>query len=156
MSRLQRQAAALPYRTSPHGGFEVLLVSRQGGGWGLPKGGVKKGHTPERTAALEALEEAGVLGQLGAQLGSFDYRKAGRKRHVLVFPLHVEQVLERWEEDDVRLRVWVALPEAPRMVERRDCQRLLVRFRHELLTGQIEGIAQGTAHGRPPALRLVA
>jgi ADP-ribose pyrophosphatase YjhB (NUDIX family) len=145
MMKLIRQAAAVPYRRSSHSGYEILLVSRTSGGWGVPKGGIKKGYTPQRAAAMEALEEAGVLGVMEAPLGGFNFRKQGRKHRVSVFPLRVQQVLDRWEEDGERLRVWVALAEAPRFLQRKGLPRLLVGLRHRLLIA--------APHG---SLRLVA
>lgn len=133
---VQAQAAAIPYRRSVHG-IEVLLVTRSGGGWGLPKGGVKKGQSAREAAAMECLEEAGVLGSAGAKLGSFSYRKSGRKRQVAVYALEVERVLERWQEDGRRLRVWVPIAEAERMIKRKETPRFLTKLRHRLLTADV-------------------
>jgi len=120
-------------------------VSCSRGGWGLPKGGVKGGQSPEQAAAEESLEEAGILGQMEARLGSFRYRKRGKKNLVHVFPLRVERVLARWEEEGCRHRVWVSLVEAPSLLRRPEVERFLVDLRHQLL-----------ARDAPPSLRLVA
>lgn len=145
MARARIQAAAIPYRRGPFGGYEVLLVSCSRGGWGLPKGGVKGGQTPEQAALAETLEEAGLLGQLEDRLGSFRYRKRGKKNLVHVFPLRVERVLARWEEEERRHRVWVALAEAASLLRRPEVERFLIELRHQLL-----------ARDTPPPLRLVA
>jgi len=121
------------------------LVSCSRGGWGLPKGGVKGGQTPEQAALAESLEEAGLLGQLEDRLGSFRYRKRGKKNLVHVFPLRVERVLARWEEEERRHRVWVALAEAASLLRRPEVERFLIELRHQLL-----------ARDAPPPLRLVA
>jgi len=47
-------------------GIEFLLVQTRGGRWIFPKGGVEPGLTPAQSAALEALEEAGVHGRMEA------------------------------------------------------------------------------------------
>ena len=133
---VQAQAAAIPFRRSEHG-IEVLLVTRTGGGWGIPKGGVKKGQSAREAAAMECLEEAGVLGTPGAKLGSFSYRKGGRKRQVAVFALEVERVLDRWQEDGRRLRVWVPIAEAERLVKRKETPRFVTKLRHRLLTASV-------------------
>ena len=129
-----RQACAIPFRTSPLGGIEVLLVTTRGGGWGLPKGGIKQGHSAMRTASLESLEEAGVLGiLLEDPVGAYSYRKQGKAHRVEVFALRVERLLERWEEEDRRVRVWVPIQEAPRLLSRRGLARSLTALRHRLL-----------------------
>ena len=59
---MYRQSAVIPYRKRPNG-LEVLLVtSRKGTRWVLPKGVVEPGMTPAASAAREALEEAGIRG----------------------------------------------------------------------------------------------
>ncbi len=133
MGRTVQQAAALPYRETAFG-VEVLLVSRASGGWGVPKGGIKRGHDACQTARLEALEEAGVLGELiRPDLGRYRFRKRGAAHEVAVFALRVERVLGRWQEDRRRVRVWVPAPEAPALL-RPELGRLVTSLRHRLLT----------------------
>jgi len=138
------QAAAVPFRLSRFG-IEVLLVTSSGSGrWTVPKGGIKKGHDAQKTARLETLEEAGVLGELvGPPLGAFSYKKSGRRQRVRVYALRVERVLDRWQEEDRRRRVWVPIAEAPGLVGRRPIAELLVRLRHRILsaTGQLTRLA---------------
>jgi 8-oxo-dGTP pyrophosphatase MutT (NUDIX family) len=61
--RGRQQVAAVCYRVSPRGP-EFLLVRTRGGHWIFPKGGVQHGLTHAQSAALEALEEAGVHGRI--------------------------------------------------------------------------------------------
>lgn len=64
----RRVVAAVPVRASAAGGLEFLLVrTRDGERWTFPKGGCEPGETPVRAAAREAIEEAGVTGQFGAE-----------------------------------------------------------------------------------------
>lgn len=145
MAKPLRQAAAVPFRRSKLGHVEILLVSKTGGGWGIPKGGVKKHHDKRQTATLETLEEAGVLGRLlDEPLGSFRFTKRGREHDVTVYGLEVERQLARWQEEDARLRVWVPVSEAPRMIRRKALARFLTRLRHRLLVDE------------PTTLRLAA
>ena len=65
MASVRIQAATIPYRPNPYGGYEVLLVSASKGGWGLPKGGVKRDQTPQLAARLESLEATPIPGELG-------------------------------------------------------------------------------------------
>jgi phosphohistidine phosphatase len=71
-----RQSAVIPYRRGPNG-LEVLLVtSRKGKRWVLPKGVVEPDLTPAVSAEKEAMEEAGVRGAVDDEpLGTYEYRK---------------------------------------------------------------------------------
>ena len=66
MSTPRRVVAAVPVRVSTDGGLEFLLVrTRDGERWTFPKGGSEPGETLVQAAAREAIEEAGVSGQIG-------------------------------------------------------------------------------------------
>ena len=135
MTDTRKQAAAIPFRVTELGSTEVLLVSLSGGGWGFPKGGVKKGSSPESTARLESLEEAGVLGEIVAPpLGKYVYRKQGKKQVVSVFPLRVTRMLDRWQEEHERIRIWIPIAEAHALLRRgTKIERFLTLLQHRLL-----------------------
>ena len=59
----RRQVAAVCYRVQ-ESGIEFLLVQTRDGRWIFPKGGVEPGLTHAQSAALEAVEEAGVHGRI--------------------------------------------------------------------------------------------
>lgn len=59
----RQQVAAICYRIGRRG-VDFLLVQTRGGRWIFPKGGVEPGLTLAQSAALEALEEAGVHGRI--------------------------------------------------------------------------------------------
>jgi 8-oxo-dGTP pyrophosphatase MutT (NUDIX family) len=61
--KTRRQVAAVCYRVRGSG-IEFLLVQTRDGRWIFPKGGVEPGLTPAQSAALEAVEEAGVHGRI--------------------------------------------------------------------------------------------
>ena len=129
-----RQGAAVPYRWTPFGTLEVLLVSTRSGRWTLPKGGIKKGCNAREAARRESLEEAGILGRLEEPpLGYFSCKKGGRKALCQAFALQVTHVLERWEEDEERLRAWVSISEAPSFLKRESQARLVRKLHQRLL-----------------------
>ena len=91
------QYAALPFRRGAHSRTQVMLVtSRENGRWIIPKGWPKKRKAPYASAAREALEEAGVIGQVGRDpIGSYSYKKRLKSGAVVacevqVFPLEVK------------------------------------------------------------------
>jgi 8-oxo-dGTP pyrophosphatase MutT (NUDIX family) len=58
------QHAALPYRVR-NGVLEILLITtRRTHRWIVPKGWPIDGHPPHDRAAFEALEEAGISGEI--------------------------------------------------------------------------------------------
>jgi 8-oxo-dGTP pyrophosphatase MutT (NUDIX family) len=133
---LQRQAAALAWRTRG-GRLEVLLVtSAQGDHWVVPKGNIEPGEPPWAAARREALEEAGLVGRAGrAPLGSYRYTKRGLAREVDVFPLEVREVLDRWVERRLRRRKWVRLERAVERVREPGLKALLSGLGAELARG---------------------
>jgi 8-oxo-dGTP pyrophosphatase MutT (NUDIX family) len=129
-----RQFGALPYREREDA-LEVLLISsRETRRWILPKGWPMKGVKPHRAAAREAMEEAGLIGDIAKlPIGSFTYPKrlkngAALKCEVTVFPMKVDQELKRWPEATQRTRRWFSIDEAVDAVEEPDLRDLLTRF----------------------------
>lgn len=126
-----RQSAVLPYRF--HGGqLQILLVTSRGKRrWVLPKGVQEPGLTPDQSAAQEALEEAGVEGQVASTpLGSYRYEKWGGTCSVTVFPMLVEIVHEEWLESD-RQREWVSARVAVSRVNESQLKDLIRQFAAE-------------------------
>ena len=133
-----RQIAALPYRTEGHlpdGPVQILLVtSRETRRWVIPKGNLGAGQAPHVAAALEAEEEAGVIGAAcPTPLGSYRYRKRRRNGASLmldvdVFPFAVTEELPVWKEQSERDRRWFGLAEAADAVEEDDLKQLIRSF----------------------------
>jgi 8-oxo-dGTP pyrophosphatase MutT (NUDIX family) len=123
------QAAAVPFRSTATGAIEVLLIRRRPrGGWGIPKGLIDPGHTALEAAAIEALEEAGIEGDvLTPPLGAFEYDKFGKTCHVEVFGLRVTGIHEHYHEERLRERRWFALHDAIRIAKRPQVGALIGR-----------------------------
>lgn len=126
---MYRQSAALPYRWR-EGDLEVLLVtSRKGKHWILPKGIVEPGLTPPDSAAKEAEEEAGVVGEISSEsLGSYQYEKWGGTCSVEVYPLRVQAELGDWMESGMRRRQWQTLSAALAQVDNDGLRAVIARF----------------------------
>jgi 8-oxo-dGTP pyrophosphatase MutT (NUDIX family) len=111
------QYAALPYRRSAEQ-IEILLVTSLGTKrWIIPKGWPMEGHAAHEAAAREALEEAGVVGDVGREaIGTYQYEKRRKSGatvlcNVEVFPLHVTTQRKNWPEKGQRKIQWFS-PEA--------------------------------------------
>ncbi|TKT79394.1 NUDIX hydrolase [Aquamicrobium sp. LC103] len=128
------QVAALPWRRAKDG-VEVLLVTSRGTGrWVLPKGWPENDELPHEAAAREALEEAGVDGAISHQeIGRFFYGKmlpSGMewRCEVMVFPMEVDHIADKWPERKKRRRRWFAPRDAARLVDEKDLSELIAEF----------------------------
>jgi 8-oxo-dGTP pyrophosphatase MutT (NUDIX family) len=124
-----RQSAVIPYRRGP-GGLEVLLItSREGKRWVLPKDVVEPDLTPAVSAGKEAREEAGVRGAVDEQpLGTYQYRKWGGTCTVQVFAMKVEEEVADWPEARTRSRAWLSFDDARRRIDEADLKQIFDRF----------------------------
>lgn len=101
------QSAVLPYQRARGGWQVVLITSRSGKRWNIPKGIVDPGLSALESAQKEGREEAGVEGiPSPTPIGEYQYEKWGGVCTVVVFPLLVTRVHDTWPEDDFRQR-WV-------------------------------------------------
>ncbi|HWG06241.1 MAG TPA: NUDIX hydrolase [Beijerinckiaceae bacterium] len=127
----KKQYAALPFRRRDE--LEVLLVSSRGTRrWVIPKGWPKKGCKPHVTAAREAQEEAGVIGEIGRKsLGFYSYFKEGEKLLCLVevFPLEVRRQRKTWPEKNERTTKWFPLDLAAEAVTEPGLKEVIRNFR---------------------------
>ncbi|WP_071189844.1 NUDIX hydrolase [Trichormus sp. NMC-1] len=125
-NKVLKQSGVIPYRVRD-GKFEILLITtRKRQSWVIPKGGVCKGMSPYDSAAKEAWEEAGVVGQVNNEkIGAYKYRKGGNIYQVNLFLLPVEIVLEDWPEAMHRERLWLDINQAARLVKITSLKRIL-------------------------------
>ena len=133
-----RQIAVLPYRfagVGKDGPTEIMLITSRGTGrWVIPKGNPLTGMDRHASAAVEAEEEAGVIGAVcPTSIGSYEYRKrrangAAIMYNVEVFPLAVTRELSEWKEMDERERRWFTFDEAAGAVDEPDLQALIRSF----------------------------
>ena len=90
--------------------------------------------SPHQAAAQEALEEAGVVGEISREpLGTFMYAKqlssgATVMAKVTVFPLAVVRELEDWPEKDIREQQWFPQDRAAEAVQEPDLKQMIRSF----------------------------
>ena len=98
--------------------FYLVVSSSDGANWVLPKGHIDPGETPEIAALRELAEEAGVVGEIVAQLSAKHFRKADKELDVQYFLIRelgstnsTENRTIRWEEEAAALEL-LTFPEA--------------------------------------------
>lgn len=128
------QVAALPWRKTDSGVEVMLITSRDTGRWVLPKGWPEGAEQLCDAAAREASEEAGLSGAVATrEAGRYFYAKVLSNGEevpceVLVYPLEVDTVAEKWKERRQRKRKWVAVADAARMLNEPDLCKLISAF----------------------------
>jgi 8-oxo-dGTP pyrophosphatase MutT (NUDIX family) len=107
------QVGVIPYMTVKGKTKVVLVTARSSGEWILPKGNVEADMSKKDAAALEAYEEAGVLGSIdrdGAR--TVEIQRRGKSIRLKLYPLCVEEILTEWPESHERKRIVVSPREA--------------------------------------------
>jgi ADP-ribose pyrophosphatase YjhB (NUDIX family) len=114
----------IPYRLLASGKIEVLIISTRRKNWSLPKGNLIKNIGPQRTALLEAYEEAGIDGILQPNpiLCSIG------RTCIYFFPMEVTKEYQDWPEADCRNRKWIQITKARNMLHHRSMGKILTKF----------------------------
>jgi 8-oxo-dGTP pyrophosphatase MutT (NUDIX family) len=135
------QAAALPYRFQ-NGAVELLVVqTRSGNKWTIPKGIIDPGYTAHQTAVEESYEEAGIKGRLREkQYARFNYRKWESTCEVAVFLLQVEELFDSWPEKAWRRRKWISRKDDLNLFKYQNLEKIVREFLsdetlHQMLSG---------------------
>ncbi|KAF9593914.1 hypothetical protein IFM89_026042 [Coptis chinensis] len=101
--------------------LQVLMInSTSGPGLLFPKGGWENDETVEQAATREAIEEAGVRGEIMDCLGRYRFKSKTHQDEfspeglceAAMFPLFVKEELNSWPEQNTRQRRWLTIPEA--------------------------------------------
>src|SRR5512146_921000 len=118
-----RKVAAVCYRKNGDS-LEFLLVRTGSGRWTFPKGTVERHLGPRDSAALEAREEAGVVGRVSDehftiyfQENRDCYHAAEREIAIAAFLMHVHEMTD--PEERYRNPRWFRPQEAKRRLSRR-------------------------------------
>jgi len=121
-----QQSGAVPILFQNDEPVFLVINNRNRTRWLVPKGIVEEGHTLAETAVKEAMEEAGVTGEiLEPHLGVYTYRKWDDICSVDMFILSVNKIHETWEEDFFRERRWITWNEFLDVVDVRIPRSLL-------------------------------
>jgi len=127
------QYGALPWRWGEDG-LEIMLVSsRDTRRWIIPKGWPMAGRSGMAAAAIEAMEEAGLLGVISEEpIGHFHYAKRLSRRvdlcRVEVFALRVVRQRHHWPEKHERVTRWYPVAKAIERVSDPELRDLIASF----------------------------
>ena len=106
--------------------------------WSLPKGHVEEGESLEQTAAREAQEETGIVGEVICPLGVVDYWFVadGRRIHKTVHHFLLRAVGGELSDEDVEVEEveWVPVAELTDRLAYPDERRLVERLPELLAT----------------------
>lgn len=129
------QFAALCWRWH-RGEVQILVItSRRRKRWILPKGWPMDGKTPAQCAAIEAWEEAGVIGiAADTCLGVYSYERLREGEDIipclaLLYPVAVKGLKTHFPEARDRQRKWVSAKTAAKMVKHRELAKLITGFK---------------------------
>jgi 8-oxo-dGTP pyrophosphatase MutT (NUDIX family) len=131
---VRTQFAALCWRER-RGKVQVLLItSRRRKRWIVPKGWPMDGKTPAECAAIEAWEEAGVIGKHSDScIGVYSYARLREGEEdlaclAMLYPVKVKTLKKKFPERKDRRRKWVSRKRAAKMVGERELGKLIMGF----------------------------
>ncbi|NES80279.1 MAG: NUDIX hydrolase [Moorea sp. SIO2B7] len=120
------QSGVIPYRIQEEKIEIVLITSLKKKLWIIPKGIIEHDMTPQESAAKEAWEEAGIIGEvLPTLMGSYNYNKWGGTCRMKVFLMQVENLESDWLEANQRNRKWFSIKEAIQQLREPELKRIL-------------------------------
>lgn len=134
-----QQSGSAPYIVYGSEIRVMLVTPSAGGGWILPKGNIAKRMDTLKSAAKEALEEAGVVGVCENHvLGIVNVNKTTDDIATIhIYPLAIERILSRWEEEGTRCRRLFQIDQAIRIMKTEESAEVLRNLK-KLVTERME------------------
>ena len=125
-SWLYNQSGVIPFRRYGSNIEILLITSRKGKRWVIPKGVIEADLTPHESAVREAFEEAGIRGHIYTEsVGEYQYRKWGGVCTVKVFLFEVTEEVDEWLESTFRQRKWMTVTEAVKLVKEKELKKII-------------------------------
>lgn len=118
MSKQHKQYGVLPYYKKSKKIIFILITSRCGHHWIVPKGNLMPHKTKRESALQEAYEEAGLIGLLDKKMKfRISIVSHGKKIDLILYPMHINRpMIKKWPEKHQRKRIKVTCKEAQSLV----------------------------------------
>ncbi len=135
-AKLIQQSGSAPYIVYGSEIRVMLVTPSAGGGWILPKGNIAKRLDTLTSAAKEALEEAGVVGECENNvLGTIHIAKTPDDvASIRIFPLEIKRILPSWQEEGMRSRRLFRIDRAIRIMKTEESAEVLRNLRTLVLS----------------------
>jgi 8-oxo-dGTP pyrophosphatase MutT (NUDIX family) len=127
---MKKRIAVVPVVMSKTRLKVYLITSREERKWIIPTGKLEKKLNNRQVAALEAFEEAGILGKLDKHFREqvlLQSPSGKHKRKTTVFLLYVKRILKCWPEIHDRKRKLVSLKKYLKSVSNRKLKQKLAK-----------------------------
>ncbi len=126
--RYFKQSGVIPV----YKGKVVLITARGSQRWITPKGSVEWELSAQDSAAKEALEEAGIKGQVfPEEIGTYTYEKMGGRYKVRLYFMEVTKLKENWDEKHFRKRKLFSPKQAIKKVVPATVSKIMATYFHE-------------------------
>ena len=126
--RYFKQSGVIPV----YKGKVVLITASGSKRWIIPKGSIDWELSAQDSAAKEALEEAGIKGNVFSdEIGTYTYEKMGGRYKVRLYFMEVTKLKDKWEEDYFRKRKLVSPKQAIKKVVPAAVSKIMAQYFHE-------------------------
>ncbi|MBT3632131.1 MAG: NUDIX hydrolase [Candidatus Marinimicrobia bacterium] len=113
-------------------GKVVVITARGSKRWIIPKGSIDWELSAQESAGKEALEEAGIKGEvLPDEIGTYTYEKLGGSYKVRLYYMEVTKLKEKWDEKHFRKRKLLTPKQAIKKVVPAAVSKIMASFFHE-------------------------
>ncbi len=113
-------------------GRVVVITARGSKRWIIPKGSIDWELSAQESAAKEALEEAGIKGEvLPDEIGTYTYEKLGGSYKVRLYYMEVTKLKDNWDEKHFRKRKLLTPKQAIKKVVPAAVSKIMASFFHE-------------------------
>eukprot|EP00835_Amoeboradix_gromovi_P000891 NODE_33_length_32023_cov_0.217579.p22 type:complete len:123 gc:universal NODE_33_length_32023_cov_0.217579:30189-30557(+) len=96
----------------------LLITARKSNHWVLPKGQIENSETPESAALRELYEEAGVRATIDSHILEMVMDRKSGQQNTFWYMCHVDEILEKWPEQNERKRQFVSVDEAKIIIKK--------------------------------------
>jgi 8-oxo-dGTP pyrophosphatase MutT (NUDIX family) len=94
------QSGVIPYIIENKKVKVMLITSRKNKKWIIPKGVIEPKMSPWASAEKEALEEAGIKGQIyRSKIAEYVQKKWGGECNINIYLMRIDKIYDKWDED---------------------------------------------------------